>query len=197
MEDRHTRLLRAAVVTIVVLALSAGAHLGGGGTLPHSFFLLGLAALTMLSATIVAKRTLGLPALLAVLGGGQFALHHAFGFLTGIIAVCAPASTEHDHEALHACTVVPVESSFHALDAGAGLPMFAAHAIATLATALLITRGEGALHAVARWMRPLFMVPRAAPLFPPARVITDARDSPRHAAPFLVSPPLRGPPAFR
>ena len=56
MQDRHARMLRAAVVSAIVLVLSAGAHLGGGGLLPHPGVFVGLAALTMLSATVVAKR---------------------------------------------------------------------------------------------------------------------------------------------
>ncbi len=163
-------MLRATVVSALVLALSAGAHLGGGGILPHPGVFLGLAALTMLSATVVAKRTLKLPALIGVLGGGQFALHHAFGFFATAATpvVCASDSTHLGHSAVLTCTVVSAEASPHASGGGAGAPMFVAHAIATVATAMLIARGEEALHSVGRWLRPLFTVPQASFVRTPA-----------------------------
>ncbi|MFF5790816.1 hypothetical protein ACFY5D_02090 [Paeniglutamicibacter sp. NPDC012692] len=198
MQERHARMLRAAVVSVVVLALSAGAHQAGGGMLPHPAVLVGFATLTMLASIVVAKRTLGLPALLAVLGGGQFALHQAFEFLsTTTTMVCASASTHLDHSAALTCTVGSAESHQHAVQGGGGVTMFAAHVIATLATAILITRGEEALHAVARWMRPLFTVLRTSPVRPPAWIIPVVQAHRLPAVPFLVSPPLRGPPAFR
>ena len=106
-------MLRAAVVSLAVLVLSAGAHLGGGGRLPHPGVLLGLAALVMLPSTVLAKRTLGLPALVAVLGGGQFALHHAFGFFATAAPtmVCASDSTHLGHAAALSCTLGSVEAT--------------------------------------------------------------------------------------
>ncbi|MFJ6416334.1 hypothetical protein [Paeniglutamicibacter sp. NPDC091659] len=75
--------------------------------------------------------------------------------------------------------------------------MFAAHVIATLATAILITRGEEALYAVAEWLRPLFTVLRLSPVRPPVRVDAVVQEHRLYAVPFLISPPLRGPPTFR
>ena len=75
--------------------------------------------------------------------------------------------------------------------------MFVAHAIATLATAILIARGEEALHSVAGWLRPLFKVLRASPVRPLARVGAVVQTHRLHSVPFLISPPLRGPPSFR
>ena len=199
MPERHARMLRAAVVSLVVLLLSAGAHLGGGGILPHPGVLLGLGALTMLSVTVLAKRRLRLPALLTVLGGGQFALHHAFGLLssTATTMVCHPDATHSGHSAALSCALGSTEIQSHAHAGGINIAMFAAHAIATLATAMLIARGEEALGAVARWLRPLFTVLQPSPIDPPAR-ITPVLTVPRlHAVAFLISPPLRGPPAFR
>lgn len=192
-------MLRAAVVSAIVLVLSAGAHLGGGGILPHPGVLLGLAALTMLSATVVAKRTLGLPALVAVLGGGQFTLHHAFGFFASAATtvVCAPDAAHLGHAATLSCTVGSAAVYPHGLEGGTDLTMFAAHAIATLATAMLVARGEKALSSVAGWLRPLFTVLRISPLRPLVRVGAMGPVRRFHAVPFLISPPLRGPPSFR
>ena len=195
MQDQHARLLRAAVVTVVILALSTGAHLGGGGTLPPLRVFAVLAALTMLGVILIAKRTLRAPALVAVLGGGQFALHHAFGFFTTAAAVCAPASAHLHHSAI-VCTGESVASHQH-IDGGTGAVMLSAHVVATLVTAVAITRGEEALHAATVWLYPrLFqpLGPAPTPLLPEVRAIGRGRCP--HAVPFLVSPPLRGPPAF-
>jgi hypothetical protein len=199
MQDRHARMLRAAVVSVIVMVLSAGAHLGGGGRLPPPGILLGLGALTMLSAIIVTKRTLRLPALVGVLGGGQFALHHAFGFFASAATtvVCASDSTHLGHSAALTCTVRSAEASPHASGGETGVAMFAAHAIATLATAILMARGEEALHSVAGWLRPLFTVPRVPSICPSVRAGVVFQVHRLHAVPFLISPRLRGPPSFR
>ena len=199
MQQRHTRMLRAAVVSAVVLVLSIGAHLGGGGILPHPGVLVGLAALTMLSVIVVAKRTLGLPALAGVLGGGQFALHHAFGFFSAAATsvVCGSDATHLGHSAALACTVESAETYPHASGGGMGVAMFVAHAIATLAAAMLIARGEEALHSVAGWLKPLFTVLRLSPMRKLVRVGAIVLVRRLHAVPFLISPPLRGPPSFR
>ena len=44
--------------------------------------------------------------------------------------------------------------------------MVAAHAVATLGTALLLARGERALAALASWLRPLVQLPEPAAVVP-------------------------------
>lgn len=196
MQQRHTRLLRAALLTIAVLVLSAGAHLGGGGRLPHPGAVAGLAAPIMLGITIVARRKLGLPTLVSVLGAGQFVLHHAFGFLA-TTADCVPHSGHAGHDLLPSCTAGPAGAHQIGFEGGLDPAMFAAHAAATLAMALLITHGETALGALAGWLRPLFAVLKAFAIHPRLRLRVDAQLCRPHAVPFLICPPLRGPPSFR
>lgn len=197
MRDQHIRLLRASVVTVVILVLSAGAHVIAGGSLPPAGILLALASVTMLAVTASARRAMKLPALTAVLCGGQLVLHHAFGLLS-TAATCVPVSTHlhhgPDHEAM-SCAVGPL-ATHQSVTGGIGAAMLAAHLAATLATAVLIARGEEALHATAAWLRPLFTMIQPAGLPPLPRITIAVHEYRLVAAPFLVAPPLRGPPAF-
>lgn len=195
MRDQCARLVRAAVVTVVVLALSTGAHLGGGGTLPPLSVFIGLSAFTLLGVSLIAKRTLRLPILVAVLGGGQFVFHHAFGLFTATTAACVPASAHLHHSAI-VCTGGSVASPQH-VDGDTGAVMLLTHVVATLVIAVAITRGEEALYAVAAWLYPRLCQPPGPPAPPRhAKVTAIAHGRCPHAVPFLVSPPLRGPPTF-
>jgi hypothetical protein len=196
MRDQHVRLLRAAVVSTVILALSAAAHAVGGGALPQPVFMFGLAALTMLAATAGIRRSLNVPSLVAVLAAGQFVLHHAFVLLS-TPGSCTPVP-EHLHHGGHAVTSCVADQlvSHESASGGIGAAMLLAHMAATLATAALIARGEEALTATAAWLRPLFTLPEPAVFPAVARIVVPERGYRLVAAPFLVAPPLRGPPAF-
>lgn len=175
MWSQHVRLLRAAVVSVVILALSAGAHVVGGGELPDPAIVLGLGALMMLAVTAGARHALTFPALMGVLGCGQFVLHHAFGLLS-TAATCVPAST-HLHFGLggHATLACsgPLEMQQSGAAGGADAAMLAAHLVATLATAVVITRGEESLHATSIRLAPSASDPAAARS--PASTGTDHR----------------------
>ena len=97
---------RSAVVAAAVLCLAAAAHTAAGGTLPHPAVVLALAALTWLPVMILAGRRLAPATILAVLAGGQVALHQAFE-LFGTVQ-CAPAGplAEHAGHAQRATTVI-------------------------------------------------------------------------------------------
>lgn len=197
MREQHVRLLRAAVVSVVILALSAGAHAVGGGALPQPVIMLGLAAGTMLAVTTGIRQSLKIPSLVAVLAGGQFVLHHAFVLLSAP-GSCTPASAHLHHAGGHAvtsCVAGPLVSPESA-SGGIGAAMILAHLAATLATAALVARGEEALNAAAVWLRPLFTRPEPAVFPAVARIVVPEHGYRLVAAPFLVSPPLRGPPAF-
>ena len=86
---------RSAVVAAAVLCLAAAAHSAAGGTLPHPAVVLALAALTWLPVMILAGRRLAPATILAVLAGGQVALHQAFE-LFGTVQ-CAPAGSPAEH----------------------------------------------------------------------------------------------------
>lgn len=198
MRDQPARLFRAAVVSAVVFTLSTGAHVIGGGTLPHAHIVLALTTVTMLACTAGIRHALRLPVAITVLCAGQFMLHHAFELLR-TAAACVPVSPHLRHWPDHAftsCTTGPLAIQQPAEGSGASVVMSTAHLAATVTTAVVITRGEEALNATAAWLRPLFAALRLAG-FPPLSWATRFVQGRRLiATPFVVSPPLRGPPAF-
>ena len=75
--------------------------------------------------------------------------------------------------------------------------MFAAHAVATLATALIMARGERALGLLASWLRPLVRRPEPASIVParvPGPCAVPAILPPGGPRAALADP--AGPPAF-
>ncbi len=191
MRHHHARLLRASVITAVIMALSSIAHVAGGGALPDPAVVVGLTALTMLAVTIVAKRTLPLPILILILSAAQGGLHHLFGMLSTAVH-CEPGS--HAQHAMTTCTAVGAAVHHQPVDAGLGSAMFAAHALATVATAVVITRGEEAIHATAAWLGPLFSPPRLTQPQLPIRLLVPSMTPQPVTSPYLVAPPSRGPP---
>lgn len=149
------RLPRAGVLALTVLTLAAAAHLGAGGELPGPSIMMALAAVVGLSAVLLAGLKMTAPLLAAYLGGSQLSLHLAFSTLS---ASAVPGS-EPSHHGLGLAATGPLmlesATSHRHLMADAGSPMTFAHVIATLATALLLARGEDALWALAAWLRPL------------------------------------------
>ncbi|MEV7473574.1 hypothetical protein ACIQF8_18375 [Pseudarthrobacter sp. NPDC092184] len=153
---RHAplRLPRAGVLALTVLTLAAAAHVGAGGQLPAPAIMMALAAVVGLSAVLLAGLKMTAPLLAAYLGGAQLSLHLAFSTLS---AGAVPGSEPSHHGPGLAAGPLMLESAatHQHLMADAGSPMTFAHVIATLATALLLARGEAALWALAAWLRPL------------------------------------------
>ena len=165
---------RSAVVAAAVLCLAAAAHTAAGGTLPHPAVVLALAALTWLPVMILAGRRLAPATILAVLAGGQVALHQAFE-LFGTVE-CAPAGSLAEHAGPRASPATPVIRQWRwtvwprRRHTGDSPGMLAAHLLATALTALMLARGEAALWELAAWLRPLVQLPAvhcdAGPRFP-------------------------------
>ncbi|MFJ6077732.1 hypothetical protein ACIQC0_05400 [Pseudarthrobacter sp. NPDC092419] len=167
---------RAAALATGTLTLAAGAHLAAGGSLPAPGTVLALLALTVLVCTAATRLRLGLPAITALLGGGQLALHEALTLLS--TAGSAPAVSPAVSPAAgriagaHAHDAAPLEVLAHAAghvathvspaDPAAAPFMLAAHALATFGCALLLAQGENALWHLAAWLKPLTELPRAA-----------------------------------
>ncbi|MCO4237472.1 hypothetical protein [Pseudarthrobacter raffinosi] len=166
MRTNHARppfhFLRAASLSTGILTLAAGAHVAGGGDLPAPGILLAVLALTVLAATTATRLRLNFPAMLTVLGAGQFILHEAFTvFSSSGTAVSAAASGLHNAHLAGAAAPV-IAATGHVHDAGsAGILMLLTHALATGACALLLAKGEAALWALAAWLRPLVRLPEA------------------------------------
>lgn len=178
--DAPLRLPRAGVLALTVLTLAAAAHLGAGGQFPTPAIMMALAAVVGLSAVLLAGLKMTAPLLAAYLGGAQLGLHLGFSTLS---ASAVPGSEPSRHLLELAATgplTLESAATHRHLMVDAGSPMTFAHAIATLATAFLLARGEAALWALTAWLRPLngpvdpviippgFRQPlRAQQLFPP------------------------------
>ena len=183
-------MFRAAALATGILTLAAGAHVAGGGRLPAPGILLAILALTALASTAATRLRLALPALTALLGGGQLALHELFTTLSVPVPAAASAAAAAGTHASHnghahggsppvLLNLAPLAEHLVPANPGAAPLMLGAHPVATLGCALLLAKGEAALWALAAWLRPLVALPRPvtadadAPVpaaFPPAAV---------------------------
>ncbi len=200
------RLLRTGLIASLIIGLAAGGHLAGGGQLPAPTVLLGLCALTVLPVSILTKFQLSFPVLTALLGTGQAWLHWAFHSMAGVASTGAAssgvgsigvASTPGHVHHNPSWAVEAAATGFPAQAAADGWQMMAAHALATVMTALVLARGEKALGAVTAWLRPLTTLPVPAAIVP-ARVpgaCTAPMVLPRDQLDQRI-PVLRGPPAM-
>jgi hypothetical protein len=186
------RLFRTGLISSTIVGLAAGGHLAGGGTLPAPAILAAVCALTVLSVAVLTKIRLSLPVLTVLLGAGQAWLHWAFHALSQGAHDGGAVLTGHGHHIAGVAVEPAVQA--HAAAAGDG-QMFAAHAVATIVTAVLLARGEKALWLVTAWLRPLVRLP--LPFVLPVGVRpawpTQQADAPP-AAPALRLPARRGPP---
>jgi hypothetical protein len=170
--------LRASTVSMVILALASGAHLAGGGALPTPAIMLAVLALTVLGSTTATRLRLGFPAMAALLGGGQLALHEVFAaFSAPAAAAASGTATPHDSHLAGAALLTSAAGHLSGAEPGSGPLMLMAHIMATLGSALLLAKGEAALWSLAAWLRPLAALPQPVacddgapplPVFPPA-----------------------------
>ena len=193
------RLFRTGLIGSIVLGLAAGGHLAAGGQLPALSVLAALCGVTIMPVAAMTHFRLCFPVLTGLLGAGQLWLHWAFDalsvgtpspVLTAVLAGHAGHFATHPvHET--AAVTVPVHG------AAPDPLMFASHAVATLITALLLARGEGALGVLASWFEPLLRRPQTALIFPTRApglcVRSVVLPSPR---PGVRLPSRRGPPAL-
>lgn len=200
MRANHARIpfhsLRAALFATTAVTLAACAHVVSGGQLPGSGILVALLALTGLACTAATRLRLGFPAATALLGAGQVVLHEAFTAFGGTVPA-TPAGGPHLHglAGLPAGTLTHLQT--HDLESPVALLMLAGHAVATLACALLLAKGEDALWALAAWLRPLIQIP--SPVAPDAGAAPAPACWPADSAPLpwrnLRPDSRRGPPA--
>lgn len=144
-----------------ILTLAAGAHLAGGGALPAPIVMLAVLALTALGSTTATRLRLGFPAVVALLGSGQLVLHEVLAASSIPAAAGESGATAAHGSHLPGAVALPLDHIGGAA-ATSGPLMLAAHALATLGSALLLAKGEDALWALAAWLRPLTALPRPA-----------------------------------
>lgn len=179
--------------TTVALALVA--HVLGGGVPPSTVVLGPLAAVALAAAVPFSGRRIGPLGAIALLGTGQVVLHVAFDLLRTM--GCAPTSPLVTHA--HAAQTVDLACTTSGSHLGASAllgasTMLVLHALATLATALLIAGTDRALSWIAHWLRPL--VALLAPAVLPASACLPTQVETRRVARrrTVVVAPLRGPP---
>jgi hypothetical protein len=191
--------LRSAMVATTIVTLAAAAHVVAGGQLPAPAILLALLALTSLASTAATRLKLRLPAMAGLLGAGQVALHEAF---TAFGVTVSPPGTAGAAAPAHHTGLIPLpvpadHLRLHELDSALALSMIAGHAVATLACAVLLAKGEDALWQLAAWLRPLVQLP--APVSPRPAAVPVVTARPRAAVPLpwrnLRRDCRRGPPA--
>lgn len=191
--------VRSAMVATTVVTLAAAAHVVAGGLLPAPAVLFALLALTGLVTTTATRLKLNFAAMSALLGAGQVVLHEAFSALSPPAAAAVtggPAGRAHHGGA--ALLPLPADHlPLHQLDSALAWSMLAGHALATLACALLLSKGEDALWSLAAWLRPLIQLPAPFPPRPAAARVLPTR--PLGAVPLpwrnLRRDCRRGPPA--
>ncbi len=173
---------RAAGLSVLIVALAAGAHATAGGATPGAPVLLGLTLVLTVPVLALAARRRGLLLTTALLGAGQWVMHQAFVLLAvpacttaaGSPSVPAGAVAGHLGHAGHMAGVGPPAAatcvgSAH-LDAHAGhgesLTMVALHVVATVLTASVVTSGERALALLGTWLSRMVRLPEPASSFP-------------------------------
>jgi len=186
------RLPRVIAFTAAMLTLAAAAHVVAGGVLPHPAIMAGIVALVLAPVTILSKTKINAPSMLGLLASSQLGLHWAFDAFSASAAF-TPADGAHVHGSFPASAAGALMPGHEAVP---GALMLALHATATVATALVLARGEAAVWALAAWLRPLvrilasLAIPEWPRLSAPAAVVIPFRWR------NLRLPALRGPPAF-
>ena len=185
------RFPRAVTFTAAMFALAAGAHVMAGGSLPEPAIVAGLVALTLAPMMILAKIRITAPVLAVLLGASQLVLHEAFNALS-VSTGFTPVAGGHLHGTVQLPASADVLMPQHA--AASGLLMLVLHTAATLATALVLARGEAAVWALAAWLSPLVRI-LSALLIPawPELPVQDLLVVPSRWR-SLRLPALRGPP---
>ncbi|MBT0994809.1 hypothetical protein KIN34_11005 [Cellulomonas sp. DKR-3] len=211
--DRPTsgaaRLLRAALLASLVVVLAAAAHTAAGGLVPSVLALAGLAALVLPVAVVVTGRRVGPCGALALLGLGQLVLHEGFVLLErcdASLTSSAPTGSALAGSALTTSALVGGPHTGHAavghvhgcaahVGAHTSTTMLAAHAAATVATALLVAGAERGLWRVLAYLAPLLgpVLPVVVPAWP-ASAVVPVRPAPPVALHLRVPPARRGPP---
>jgi hypothetical protein len=154
--------LRSALVSLTVVSLAAGAHVIAGGQLPAPGILLAFLALTGLASTAATRLKLNTPAMAGLLGAGQLVLHEAFTVFSGPAAGSGGTFPHHAGAGVPFSVPIAAHTQLHEPDSALSLLMLVGHALATLACAVLLARGEDALWALAAWLRPLVQLPAPA-----------------------------------
>jgi hypothetical protein len=164
-----TRVARAAAFGVAVLTIAAGAHVAGGGALPSMTVLALLAIPVTVAAAALTSRRCGLGLLLGSMAAAQLLLHET------LMALAAPVPGGMS-EQMSATSAAAMGGHAMANADGRSVTMTAAHAVATVVTALVLARGEQAL-----WL----LVSRLLPTLPGEPIVV-GHGRPQAPAPASV-----------
>lgn len=189
-----TRAARGLLCGAACLILGAVSHVAAGGRLPGAGVLgLLFVALAVQGALLFGGRRRRFDIVTLVLGGTQFALHHAFHSLSTPGGAHHPAAASgHGHG--HHLAGPSGTGGGHAMDAEMSL----AHAAATLGTALCVIHGERVLRRLATLLLPrpgLRQGPSPLPCLPRSRPAPPGVVRIRFGALLARSRHRRGPPS--
>lgn len=186
---RAVVLTRALVLAATSTAVSALAHVVGGGRAPLGP-LLGLAALQLALATRVGRRPLTAGRVVAWAAAAQAATHLTLAWLHPATGTDVVVLGHHGLEHAHAAA-----AAGHATTGSAGLAMLAAHVLGTLVVALLAPGADRAAAAVvARWSVVLAALEAPSPLVAPRPHAAPTPAPARSTSPLRHALVRRGPP---
>jgi hypothetical protein len=188
-------LARLVATSSTVFALAIGAHLAGGGAVPGGLGLAVLASLTLAWCAVLAQWRLRVSTLLPAAVGWQWCLHQALSLTSAPAAAVASLPGHASHTGSVGSLLVAASATHHH---GASPPMLATHAVATVATVVLLVATEhGAERASQRlrWALPV-LLGIVGPPVRPARMRTAVPPAPRRPriAWVLGTVGSRGPP---
>jgi hypothetical protein len=140
--SRAVRGIRVALVATTTLAIAAGAHVAGGGTVPAGLGLAALLTLTVATAVAVSRGPLRVGTLLPTMGALEWVLHEGFGILSAA-PLPAPGA--------HIAAVPALAGPAMPMTGTAGTWMLLAHAVGTLATVAVLVAGDRAARRTLVW----------------------------------------------
>jgi len=161
MNGRAMRVVRGLAAAGIATFVAGFSHAAAGGGAPGGAGLLLAMAFSVVVCVLLTRRSLSLPLLAVSVVASQFAFHLLFEVGNGVVSA-GSALVSPDHAGHHggaqgaavlAASATPAVGSTHLHDSGW---MWAAHAVAALATILLLHRGERMLrHLLALARTPL------------------------------------------
>lgn len=187
MQSRVARLARGWMAGSFATGVAALGHGLADGAAPSGFAIVSGLVFAGLLGTVVAGRRPSLPRLAVTVGGAQLAFHLVFSWLT------PGTSTAGDHHSAGALLAPAV--AHHGTDPA----MWAAHALAAVATLVFLVRAERALWNLlvdALEAATVARTPAIAALPRVGRAMPGAGARHPIAAVFLSAFSLRGPPAL-
>lgn len=184
---RRRRALRGAVAAAVAVLFASTAHTLSGGHAPPAWLVVSIVVLAAPLCVALIGRRRNLPRLAAAIGAAQLVLHGAFAAIGDAAPAGGPSHGAHHH--------APLALDASAFADPAAATMTSGHAIAAVATLLVLAWGERLMVAIARGIRRLLRLPVAPALPSPHVPLPSAPTTAPHAAAvFLDCVSRRGPP---